>query len=51
MKNVQVKAEILGEIKGKKVAGIKFKKRKNYQRTIGHRPVYSQIKIDDVIAN
>ena len=28
LKNVQVKAEILGEIKGKKVMGIKFKRRK-----------------------
>ncbi len=51
LKNVQVKAEVLGEIKGKKVLGIKFKRRKNYQRTIGHRPVYSQLKISDVVAS
>ena len=48
LNNVKVKAEILGEIKGNKVSGIKFKKRKNYTRTIGHRAVYSQIKISEV---
>jgi large subunit ribosomal protein L21 len=49
--NVQIKAEVLGEIKGNKVSGVKFKKRKNYTRTIGHRAIYSQIKISDVTAN
>ena len=51
LSNVQVKAEVLGEIKGNKVFGIKFKKRKNYTRTIGHRAIYSQIKISDVTAS
>ena len=49
--NVKVKAEILGEIKGEKVRGIKFKKRKNYTRTLGHRPLYSQLKISELVAN
>ena len=51
LNDVKVKAEVLGEIKGNKVFGIKFRKRKNYTRTIGHRAVYSQIKISDVTAN
>ena len=51
LKNVQVKAEVLGELKGNKVLGIKFKKRKNYTRTVGHRAIYSQLKISDVIAS
>lgn len=51
LSNVKVQAEVLGEIKGNKVSGIKFKKRKNYTRTIGHRAVYSQIKISDLTAN
>jgi len=51
LNNVQIKAEILGEVKGNKVFGVKFKKRKNYTRTIGHRTVFSQIKISDVTAN
>jgi len=51
LNNVQIKAEVLGEIKGNKVFGVKFKKRKNYTRTIGHRTIFSQIKISDVTAN
>ena len=51
LSNVQVKAEVLGEVKGNKVLGIKFKKRKNYTRTVGHRAVYSQLKISDVVAS
>ncbi len=47
--NVKVEAEILKEIKGNKVKGVKFKKRKNYTRTVGHRPVYSQLKINNLI--
>lgn len=49
LKNVKVQAEVLGEVKGNKVFGIKFKKRKNYTRTIGHRAQYSQLKINDVV--
>jgi len=51
LNNVQVKAEVLGELKGNKVLGIKFKKRKNYTRTVGHRAIYSQLKISDVTAS
>jgi len=49
LSNVKVQAEVLGEVKGNKVFGIKFKKRKNYTRTIGHRAIYSQLKINDVV--
>ncbi len=49
LQNVKVKAEVLGEVKGNKVFGIKFKKRKNYTRTIGHRAQYSQLKINEVV--
>ena len=46
--NVTVTATVLGDIKGKKGRGIKFKKRKNYTRTFGFRPEYTQLKIDQV---
>ncbi len=49
LSNVKVEAEVLKEIKGNKVKGIKFKKRKNYTRTVGHRPVYSQLKINNLV--
>ncbi len=49
--NVKVEATLLGNFKGKKVRGIKFKKRKNYTRTLGHRQIYSQLKISDFIVS
>ncbi len=48
LKNVRIVAKNLGEVKGKKVLGVKFKKRKNYTRTIGFRPEYTQLKIEDL---
>ena len=51
LSNVKVVAKLLGEAKDKKVEGIKFKKRKNYTRTLGHRHIYSQIKINELQLN
>lgn len=41
----KVTAEIVGEGKSKKVVVYKFKSKKRYQRTIGHRQNFSEIKI------
>lgn len=40
-----VTASVLGKVKGRKVRGFKFKRRKKYRRTLGHRQDYLQIKI------
>ncbi len=48
LENVTVTATVMGDVRGKKVRGIKFKKRKNYTRTFGFRPDYTQLKIDQV---
>ncbi len=48
LKNVKITAKVLGDIKGEKVRGIKFQKRKRHERTIGHRQNYSQIKINEL---
>ncbi|MBN1499308.1 MAG: 50S ribosomal protein L21 [Spirochaetes bacterium] len=48
LSNVKVKATVVSDVKGKKVRGIKFEKRKNYTRTLGHRQQYTQLKIDQV---
>ncbi|MDA3900574.1 MAG: 50S ribosomal protein L21 [Spirochaetes bacterium] len=45
-----IKASVVGEVKGKKVLGVKFKKRKNYTRTVGHRPLFLTLKIDELSA-
>ena len=51
LKNVKIKAKVLGTIKGDKVRGVKFGKRKRFTRTIGHRQTYSRILISELAAN
>lgn len=51
LSNVKVEAKVIGNTKGKKVRGIKFKKRKNYTRTIGFRPEFSQLKINKFLVS
>lgn len=48
LSNVKISAKVIGIAKGKKVRGIKFKKRKNYTRTLGHKPVYTALKINEL---
>ena len=40
-----VHGEILAEVKGPKVIAFKYKRCKNYRRTVGHRQRYSRVKI------
>ena len=49
LSNVKITAKNIGVVKNKKVKGIKFKKRKNYTRTLGHRQEYLQLKINDLL--
>jgi large subunit ribosomal protein L21 len=51
LSNVKVEAKVIGNAKGKKVRGIKFKKRKNYTRTLGSRPEFSQLKINSFLVS
>jgi large subunit ribosomal protein L21 len=48
LSNVQVKAKVGGKVRGQKVRGIKFRKRKNYTRTLGHKQPYTSITIVDM---
>lgn len=43
-----VSAEVLGAIRGKKVLTVKYKRRKGYRKTIGHRQNYTQVKVTDI---
>ncbi|MBT5216260.1 MAG: 50S ribosomal protein L21 [Gammaproteobacteria bacterium] len=45
LKNATVEAKILEQGKDKKVEVIKFKRRKNYKRTFGHRQHYVLVEI------
>jgi large subunit ribosomal protein L21 len=43
-----VKATIVGEGRGDKVIVFKFKHKKQYKKTIGHRQHYTEVKVGDI---
>jgi large subunit ribosomal protein L21 len=43
-----VKGTILGEGRGDKIIVFKFKRKKQYKKTIGHRQSYTQVKVGDI---
>lgn len=43
-----VHGELVGEVKGPKVIAYKYKQRKRYRRTVGHRQNYSRVKITKI---
>jgi large subunit ribosomal protein L21 len=45
-----VHAEVIGISKGPKVIAFKYKRCKNYRRTVGHRQKYSRVKIKKIVA-
>jgi large subunit ribosomal protein L21 len=44
------KATIVGSGRGDKVVVFKFKRKKQYKKTIGHRQSFSEIKVGEVVA-
>ena len=44
-----VKATIVGNGRGKKVVVFKFKRKKQYKRTIGHRQDFTEVKVGDIL--
>ena len=49
--NASVEAKVLEEGKDKKIEVIKFKRRKNYKRTFGHRQCYTLVEITEIKVN
>jgi large subunit ribosomal protein L21 len=45
---MKVRAEIIGEVQGDKVISFKMKRRKGFRKKIGHRTLYTQIKINKI---
>ena len=45
-----VKATIVGEGRGDKIIVFKFKRKKQYKKTIGHRQSFTQVKVGDIQA-
>lgn len=48
LKGAAVNAEVIGEIRDKKVTTVKYKRRKGYRRKLGHRQSYLRVKITDI---
>jgi large subunit ribosomal protein L21 len=43
VKGLSLKAKVLGDVSGKKIRIFKYKRRKDYRRTIGTRPQFTRI--------
>ena len=44
-----VKATIVGDGRGDKVLVFKFKRKKQYKKTIGHRQSFTELKVGDIV--
>jgi large subunit ribosomal protein L21 len=49
VKGAKVKAVVDGQMRDGKVISYKYKRRKSYHRTVGHRQQYTLIKVEDLI--
>jgi large subunit ribosomal protein L21 len=50
LKSAKVKATISGHGRGEKLIVFKFKRKKQYKRTIGHRQNFTQVKVAEILA-
>ena len=50
LEGVSVKAEVLGEVRARKIIVQKFRRRKNYRRKQGHRQRYTRVRISKIEA-
>ncbi len=49
VQGVSVKAVVEDSFKDKKIIVYKYKSKKDYHRTIGHRQLYTNIRIEDIV--
>lgn len=49
--NARVKATIKGHGRGDKVIVFKFRRKKQYKRTIGHRQNYTEVVVNEILAS
>jgi large subunit ribosomal protein L21 len=45
LKGAEVVGEIIGQIKGEKLLAYRYKRRKGYHRTVGHRQKLTKVKV------
>jgi len=51
VENASVKVKVLSHGRGKKIKVFKFKRRKQYHRTQGHRQDFTRIQIEEIVSN
>jgi large subunit ribosomal protein L21 len=49
LQGVTVKAVVEDHMRDKKIIGFKYKKRKNYRRSWGHRQWHTLLKVEDIV--
>jgi large subunit ribosomal protein L21 len=49
VEGAKVIAKVVGEVKGHKLRTIKFRRRKNYRRKLGHRQQYLEVTVSDIV--
>ena len=49
VENAKVTATILANDRAAKVRVLKYKRKKQYRRTIGHRKNYSEVRINEIV--
>ena len=50
LKSARVRGKIAGHGRGDKILVFKFKRKKQYKRTIGHRQNYTRIQVSEILA-
>jgi large subunit ribosomal protein L21 len=50
LKSARVRAKIAGHGRGDKIIVFKFKRKKQYKRTIGHRQNFTRVQIEEILA-
>lgn len=50
LKTARVRAKIAGHGRGNKVLVFKFKRKKQYKRTIGHRQNFTRVQVQEILA-
>ncbi|MBV8812500.1 MAG: 50S ribosomal protein L21 [Acidobacteriaceae bacterium] len=50
LKSARVRGRIAGHARGDKVLVFKFKRKKQYKRTIGHRQNYTRVEVHEIVS-
>ena len=48
LSGAKVQGKVLGQVKGEKIVIYKYKSKKNYHRTAGHRQQYTKVEITEI---